>query len=70
MGRVDPDKFLTELNKLFERNKEKGSVYLTMKRSEFWEERDMMKYIEENREEEGIGHHGTMRTDPKEGNIE
>ena len=31
--RVEPDKFLTELNKLFERTKDKGTVFLTMKRS-------------------------------------
>ena len=34
MGRFEPDKFLTELHKLYERNKDKGTVYLTMKRSE------------------------------------
>ena len=33
--KYDCDKFLTELNKLFERNEEKGSVFITMKRSEF-----------------------------------
>jgi hypothetical protein len=32
--KVDTDKFLTELNKLYERNKQQGSVYVTMKRSE------------------------------------
>jgi signal recognition particle subunit SRP14 len=31
--RVDPDKFLTELNKLFDRTKDKGTVFLSMKRS-------------------------------------
>jgi signal recognition particle subunit SRP14 len=34
--RVDPDKFLTELNKLFDRTKDKGTVFLTMKRSKFY----------------------------------
>lgn len=32
--KVDPDKFLTELNKLYDRSKDKGSVFVTMKRSE------------------------------------
>ena len=32
--KVDADKFLTELNKLYDRNKQHGSVYVTMKRSE------------------------------------
>ena len=30
---LEPDPFLNELNKLFERNKAKGSVFVTMKRS-------------------------------------
>lgn len=33
--RVDADKFLTELNKLFEKTKSSGSVFVTMKRSTF-----------------------------------
>lgn len=33
MGRFEPDKFLTELHKLYERNKDTGTVYLTMKRT-------------------------------------
>lgn len=32
---LDTDPFLNELNKLFERNKDSGSVTCTMKRSEF-----------------------------------
>jgi hypothetical protein len=36
--KLDPDKFLTELNRLFEANKQKGSVYVTMKRSACFEE--------------------------------
>lgn len=34
MVQLDTDPFLNELNKLFERNKENGSVTCTMKRSE------------------------------------
>lgn len=30
---LEPDPFLNELNKLFERNKGKGTVFVTMKRS-------------------------------------
>ncbi|GBF94156.1 signal recognition particle 14 kDa [Raphidocelis subcapitata] len=30
---LEPDPFLNELNKLFERNKGKGTVFITMKRS-------------------------------------
>jgi hypothetical protein len=33
MVKVESDKFLTELKKLFERNEKKGSVFITMKRS-------------------------------------
>lgn len=33
MVKLDADRFLNELGKLFERNKDKGSVFLTMKRS-------------------------------------
>jgi hypothetical protein len=32
--KLDADKFLTELIKLYERNKSTGSVFTTMKRSE------------------------------------
>lgn len=32
--KVDSDKFLTELNKLYEKSKNKGSIYVTFKRSE------------------------------------
>lgn len=31
--KVDVDRFLTELHKLYERNKEKGTVWVTMKRT-------------------------------------
>ena len=31
--KLECDRFLTELNKLYDRNKEKGSVFITMKRS-------------------------------------
>jgi Signal recognition particle 14kD protein len=34
MVQLDTDPFLNELNKLFDRNKETGSVTCTMKRSE------------------------------------
>lgn len=33
MGRLTPGEFLLELNKLYDMNKEKGSVYVEMKRS-------------------------------------
>mmetsp|Transcript_32391 Transcript_32391/g.39213 ORF Transcript_32391/g.39213 Transcript_32391/m.39213 type:complete len:118 (+) Transcript_32391:406-759(+) len=31
---IDPDRFLSELHKLYERNKTSGTVYLTMKRTD------------------------------------
>lgn len=34
MVKLEPDPFLNELNKLFERNAAKGSVSITMKHSE------------------------------------
>lgn len=34
MGVVEPDRFLTEVKKMYERSKEKGSVWLTFKRSD------------------------------------
>lgn len=34
MGYLDPDPFLNELNKMYERNKSSGSVWITMKRSD------------------------------------
>ncbi len=34
MGVVEPDRFLTEVNKMFEKSKSKGSVWITMKRSD------------------------------------
>ena len=33
MGRLTPGEFLLQLNKLYDMNKEKGSVYVEMKRS-------------------------------------
>lgn len=33
MGVVEPDRFLTEVTRMFERSKEKGSVWITMKQS-------------------------------------
>lgn len=35
MGRVSPGEFLLELDKLYARQKEKGSVYVEMKRSAY-----------------------------------
>ncbi len=35
MPHFDPDPFLTELTKLYESNKEKGSVWVTFKRKEW-----------------------------------
>ena len=34
MVKLEIDRFLTELHKLYERNKTKGTVWVTMKRSE------------------------------------
>lgn len=33
--KVDPDKFLTELNRMFERHEKSGSVYVTLKRCRY-----------------------------------
>eukprot|EP00892_Ulva_mutabilis_P012723 jgi/Ulvmu1/9823/UM056_0064.1 len=35
MGRLSPGEFLLELNKLYDMNKDKGSVYVEMKRTNF-----------------------------------
>ena len=44
---LEPDPFLNELNKLFERNKGKGTVFVTMKRSSLKPRRGKAKVPQE-----------------------
>jgi len=45
---LEPDPFLNELNKLFERNKGKGTVFVTMKRSALKPKKGKAKVAEDD----------------------
>jgi hypothetical protein len=49
MPHLEPDPFLNELNKLYEANKDKGSVWVTFKRKE-WKPNDEKKDATDSKE--------------------